>query len=159
MGNTLERKNKQIRHEYYDDVTMGGIASPITSLAIVYSTVYSGADQRKHQSSASLAFVRGIHRWPVNSPHKWPVTRKIIPFDDAIMKANYFGTGEVGGLGGAFIGWVVGLFLTGCDRCPYFETNPAYLINDVVSLMLNSVIRIKVESRCNQNTEAIGTRR
>ena len=35
-----------------------------------YSTVYSGADQRKHQSSASLAFVRRIHRWPVNSPHK-----------------------------------------------------------------------------------------
>ena len=37
---------------------------------------YSGADQRKHQSSASLVFVRGIHRWPVNCPHKWPVTRK-----------------------------------------------------------------------------------
>ena len=51
----------------------------------VYSTVYSGADQRKHQSSASLAFVRGMHRWPVNSPHKWPVTRKMLPFDDAIM--------------------------------------------------------------------------
>ena len=45
----------------------------ITSLTIVYSTVYSGADQRKHQSPASLAFVRGIRRWPVNSPHKWPV--------------------------------------------------------------------------------------
>ena len=46
---------------------------------------YSGADQRKHQSSASLAFVRGIHRWPVNSPHKGPVTRKMFPFDDVIM--------------------------------------------------------------------------
>ena len=34
-------------------------------------------DQRKHQSSASLAFVRGIHRWPVNSPHKWPEKRKM----------------------------------------------------------------------------------
>ena len=55
------------------------------SLNIVYSAVYSGADQRKHQSSASLAFVRGIHRWPVNSPHKWPVTRKMFPFDDVIM--------------------------------------------------------------------------
>ena len=54
--------------------------------AIVYSTVYSGADQRKHQSSASLAFVRGFHRWPVNSPHKGPVTRKMFPFDDVIMK-------------------------------------------------------------------------
>ena len=41
--------------------------------------------QRKHQSSASLAFVRGIHRVPVNSPHKWPVTRKMFPFDDVIM--------------------------------------------------------------------------
>ena len=55
---------------------MGVIASHITSLTIVYSTVYSGADQRKHQSSASLAFVRGIHRSPVNSPRKGPVTRK-----------------------------------------------------------------------------------
>ena len=57
----------------------------ITSLTIVYSTVNSGADQRKHQSSASLAFVRGIHRWPVNSPHKGPVTRKMFPFDDVIV--------------------------------------------------------------------------
>ena len=64
---------------------MGRIASQITSLTIVCTTVYSGADQRKHQSSASLAFVRGIHRRPVNSPHKWPVTRKIFPFDDVIM--------------------------------------------------------------------------
>ena len=61
------------------------MASQITSLAIVYSTVYSGADQRKHQSSASLAFVRGIHRGPVDSPHEWPVMRKIFPFDDVIM--------------------------------------------------------------------------
>ena len=66
---------------------MGTIASQITSLTIVYSTVYSDADKKnKHQSSASLAFVRGIHRGPVNSPHKWPVTRKMFPFDDVIMK-------------------------------------------------------------------------
>ena len=51
----------------------------------LFTTIYSGADQRKHQSSASLAFVRGIHRWPVNSPHKGPVTRKMFPFDDVIM--------------------------------------------------------------------------
>ena len=70
---------------HYTDVIMGAIASQITSLTIVYSTVYSGADQRKHQSSASLAFVRGIHRGAVNSPHKWPVTRKMFPFDDVIM--------------------------------------------------------------------------
>ena len=64
---------------------MGTMASQITSLTIVYSTVYSDADQRKHQCSASMAFVRGIHREPVNSPHKWPVTRKMFPFDDVIM--------------------------------------------------------------------------
>ena len=68
---------------------MGSIASQITSLTIVYSAVCSGANQRKHQSSASVAFVRGIHWGPVNSPHKWPVTRKIFPFDDVIMRSNY----------------------------------------------------------------------
>ena len=47
-----------------------------------HSTVYSSADQRNHQSSASLAFVRGIYRRPVTSPHKGPVTRKMFPFDD-----------------------------------------------------------------------------
>ena len=55
---------------HYSDVIMGAMAFQITSLTIVYSTVYSSADQRKHQSSASLAFVLGIHRWPVNSLHK-----------------------------------------------------------------------------------------
>ena len=69
----------------YNDVIMNATASQIASLTIVYSSDYSGADQRKHQSSASLAFLRGIHRWPVNSPHKWPVTRKMFPFDDVIM--------------------------------------------------------------------------
>ena len=67
---------------------MRAMASQITSLTIVYSTVYSGTDERKHQSSASLAFVRGIDRWPVNSPHKGPVTRKMFPFDDVIMNAR-----------------------------------------------------------------------
>ena len=62
---------------HYNDVIMGTIAYQITSLTIVYSIVYSDVDQRKHQSSASLAFVRGIH--------KWPVKRKIFPFDDVVM--------------------------------------------------------------------------
>ena len=72
---------------------MTTMASQITSLTVVYSTVYSDADQRKHESSASLAFVWGIHRWPVNSPHKRPVTRKMFPFDDVIMRVitiNYY---------------------------------------------------------------------
>ena len=59
---------------HYCDIIMNAMASQITSLAIVYSTFHSGADQRKHQSSASLVFVRGIHRWPVNFPHKGPIT-------------------------------------------------------------------------------------
>ena len=76
--------------DHYNDVIMGAMAYQITSLTIVYSSVYSGADQRKHQSSASLAFVRRIHRWPVNSPHKEPVTRKMFPFDDVIMSVNHW---------------------------------------------------------------------
>ena len=67
------------------NVIMTTMASQITSHTIVYSIVYSDVDQRKHQSSASHAFVWGIHRGPVNSPHKWPVTRKMFPFDDVIM--------------------------------------------------------------------------
>ena len=66
---------------------MSAMASQITGVSIVCSTVGSGADQRKHQSSASLAFVWGIHRWPVNSPHKWPVTQKMFPIDDVITTA------------------------------------------------------------------------
>ena len=69
---------------HYNDVIIGAIASQIISLTIVYATVYSDAD-KKYQSSASLAFVRGISRRPVNSPHKWPVTRKMFPFDDVII--------------------------------------------------------------------------
>ena len=94
-----------VRPYHYGDVIMGPIASQITSLAIVYSTVYSGADQRKHQSPASLAFVRGIHRGPVNSPHKWPVMWKVhialiiiltlwtnLPTCDSIMKKHISNT-------------------------------------------------------------------
>ena len=84
MSNIYDRKI------HYNDVIMGAMASQITSLTIVYPTIYSGTDQRKHHSSASLAFVRGIHRWPVNSPHKWPVTRKMFPFNDVIMQLISF---------------------------------------------------------------------
>ena len=55
---------------------------------MVCSTIWSDADQRKPQSSASLAFVRGIHRRSANSPHKRPVTRKMFPFDDVIMEPH-----------------------------------------------------------------------
>ena len=62
---------------HYNDLIISAIESQIVSPTIVYSTVYSGRNQRKHQNSASLAFVRGINRWPVNSSHKGPVTRKM----------------------------------------------------------------------------------
>ena len=58
---------------FHSDVIMNTMASQITSVSIVYWIVCSGTDHRKHHSSASLAFVRGIHR----SPHKGSVTRKM----------------------------------------------------------------------------------
>ena len=70
---------------HYGDVIMSATASQITGLTIVYSAVYSGADQRKHQSSASLAFVRGI---PGEFPAQRPVTRKTFSFDDVIMVSS-----------------------------------------------------------------------
>ena len=73
----------------YNGIIMSSMASQITSLTVICSTVYSGAVQRKYQSPVSLAFVRGIHRWPVNSPHRGPVTRKMFPFDDVIIDGGY----------------------------------------------------------------------
>ena len=70
---------------HYCDVILGAMTSQINSFTIVYSAVHSGAIKKTHLSSSSLAFVRGIHRWPVNSPHKWPLTRKMFPFDYVIM--------------------------------------------------------------------------
>ena len=74
--------------QHYSGVIMSAIASQITRFTIVYSSVYSAATQRKHQSFAQLAFVRGIHRWPVNSPHKGPVSRNMFPFDGVIMNSR-----------------------------------------------------------------------
>ena len=74
---------------HYDDVIRSTIASQIISLTIVYSPVYSGVNQRKYQSSASQAFVRGIYRWPANSAHKGPVTQKMFPFDDVFLLILY----------------------------------------------------------------------
>ena len=73
------------RHVHYSDVIMSAMSSQISGITSVYSTVYSSADKKRHQSCASLAFVRGIPHWPVNSTHKGPVTREMFPFDDVIM--------------------------------------------------------------------------
>ena len=82
-GCTNAPSSQQFYHHHID-VIMTTVASQITSLAVVYSIVYSDADERKHQRSASLAFGRGIHR------DRWihrtkAVTRKMFPFDDVIM--------------------------------------------------------------------------
>ena len=83
----VAHKSSHVAEDIHNsDVILGAIASQITSVSIVNSTLCSGADQRKHQSSASLAFVRGIHRSPVNSPHKGPVMRRMFPFDDIITR-------------------------------------------------------------------------
>ena len=96
---------------YYNGVIMSAVASQITGVSIVYSTVCSDSDQRKHQSSASLAFVRGIRRWPVNSPHKWPVTRKIFPFNDVSWRQWItFWVGQVPGDIYSFFFKITGFF-------------------------------------------------
>ena len=86
----LNIRPETINTDHYCDTIMGTVASQVTSLKIVYTTVYSDADQSKHQSSTSLASVWGIHRGPVNSSHKWPVTRKMFPFDDVIMSIHAY---------------------------------------------------------------------
>ena len=102
---------------------MGAIASQITSLTIVYSTVYSDADQRKHQSSVSLAFVRGIHR---NSPHKWPVTWKMFPFDEVIMKP---------------LNLIYGYPILKWDAVTWFEDRAQYLIVPVMATRRHGLFR------------------
>ena len=83
-------------HNHYSDVIMGVMGSRIIVVFVIYSTVCSGVDHWKHQSSASLASVRGIHRWPVNSPHKGPITRKMFPFDHIIMTSQVVAWWQMG---------------------------------------------------------------
>ena len=85
VNSAVRSQQVHILMKHNSDVIMSTLASQITSFTIVYSIVYSGVYQSKHQISALLAFVRGIHRWPVNILHKGQVTRKIFPFDDVVM--------------------------------------------------------------------------
>ena len=78
---TLKRAHKQFIISVMSQWAWWCLKSRVS---IVCSAICSGADQRKHQSSASLAF-RWIHRWLVNSPLKGPVSQKMFPFDDIIM--------------------------------------------------------------------------
>ena len=73
---------------------VGTMASQITTRDCLLNRSFGR--RSKKTSLASLAFVRGIHRWPVNSPHKWPVTRKMFPFDDVIMTTTTMCTRRAG---------------------------------------------------------------
>ena len=79
---------KRINFSHYSDIIMGTMASQSPASRLFTQPFIQGTDQRKHQSSRSLAFERGIHRWPVNSSHKWPVMRKMCPFHDVMMGKN-----------------------------------------------------------------------
>ena len=103
MGLSLGRTYWHIS-THYSDVIMSAIASQITAASILFLTVCSDANQRKHQWSASLAFhddvikwkhfqrywpfVRGIHRSPVNSPHQGPVTRPDLRLNKRLSKQS-----------------------------------------------------------------------
>ena len=80
-----KRSTAKLWTYHNSDVIMSPMASQITSITIVYSTVYSGVDERKHQFRVT-DFVKGIHRWPINSPHKGPVTRKCFH----LVTSSYF---------------------------------------------------------------------
>ena len=71
---------------HYSDVIISAMSSEIIGVSMLYPPACSAPDQRMYQSSASFAFVRVIHRCPVDSPHKGPITRKIIPLHDVIMR-------------------------------------------------------------------------
>ena len=85
LRNSVNHTPNTFCSAHYSDVIMNTIASQIPNLTIVYSIVFLGADQRKHQSSASLAFVRGIHRDRWISRTKGQLRGKMFPFDDVIM--------------------------------------------------------------------------
>ena len=117
-------------HDHYSDAIMSTIASQITSVSIVYLTVYSGPDQRKHQSSTLLSFLRGILRWPMASPHKGPATGKMFPFDDVIM-------------------WMLGGIPSSISHCPRDDAF-SWLRVTPRTLRLTAVIHVILFSRENR---------
>ena len=136
---------------HYNDVTMYAMASQITSPKVVYSFI-QGADQRKHQSSASLAFVRGIHRSPVNSPHKGPVAQKMFPFDDVIMMNPWYLMKF-----SSTLGWVsvpirwdrtMSLGKYTCSCSIDVKANPTFVYNGVLNVYWRTVQFSKYLIRC-----------
>ena len=108
---------------HHSGVIMSAMASQITGVSIVRPTVCSRADQRKHQNSASLAFVRGIYPWPLDFPHKGPVTRKMFPFDDVIMFLLFFKAIQRVGAGSSAIKLLFGLILDDLNACSTMEAS------------------------------------
>ena len=86
LNSRIANRSHPIKFIHYSDAIINVKVSQMTGVSIVFSTVYLGTYQRKHHSSASLAFVRVIHWWPVDSPHKGSLKRKVFPFDYAIMQ-------------------------------------------------------------------------
>ena len=96
--------------QHYSGVIMCAMTAQIIGASIIYWTVCSGIS-KKHQSSVSLAFVRGIRRWPVNSRHKGPVTRNMVSFDDVTL-AKYIQCHNMGrNYGRHFLSFVVFLYI------------------------------------------------
>ena len=89
---------------------MSAMASQITGASSVCSTVHLCADQRNYQSFPSLAFLRGIRRWPVDSPHK----RKMFPFDESP--------------------WNNSGFLLPANQMPYLKISPVSIVNFVQNI-------------------------
>ena len=124
---------------------MGAMASQITSLTIVYLTVYLGPDERKQQSSASLAFVWGIHRWPVNSPHKWPVSQKCLH----LMTSSCDEVGKPGTFTGHANNYyqpathMAGSLIIFLCRCMWVSECAFWLGSSFHVLMLNSSITLR----------------
>ena len=82
IAQSLWHVPKKKFHLHYSHAMISAMAASQNNSV---SIVCSSADQRKHQSSMPLALVRGIHRWPDDSPDEGPITRKMVPFDDVIM--------------------------------------------------------------------------
>ena len=109
---------------HYNDVIMCAIASQITSLTIVFSTIYSDADQGNLKLRVTGLCV-GNSPGPVNSPHKWPVTREMFLFDDVIillvtMKCWHLFRDRVDGIGF----WKV---RENCKDLPFFNALSNFL--------------------------------
>ena len=133
---------------------MSATASQITGVSMLCSTVWSGADQRKHQSFTSLASVRGIHRWPVNSPHKGPVTRKMFPFDDVTMISPDNSLYHVGfathvPTSGKHFRWLLMFRRLFWARCPFHERFFHRNSNSMDNwFSWNSTVEYHIASKC-----------